>query len=76
MDFNQKSAQGAQKGTNLGGQTENKRRFSQIFADSRLFLENEAFGKTQIFAENRRFSQETAENRRNPQKTADWRLSP
>ena len=30
----------------------------------------------QIFAENRRFSQETAESGRNPQKTVDWRLSP
>ena len=68
------------KGTNLRGQTEPKRRFSQILADfcrfSQIFLENKAFGK-------RRFSQKTAdfrrifaENRRNPQKTADWRLSP
>ena len=55
--------QGALKGTNLRGQTEPKRRFSLIFADSRRFLENEAFGK-------RRFSQETADFRRNPQKTA------
>ena len=65
--------QGTLKGTNLRGQTEPKRTFSQIFADfcrfSPFFLENKAFGK-------RRFSQETAENRRNPQKTADWRLSP
>ena len=60
---------GALKGMNLRGQTEPERRFSLIFAASRLFLENKAFGK-------RRFSQETAENRRNPQKTADWRLSP
>ena len=34
--------QGALKGTNLRGQTEPKRRFSQIFADSRRFLENKA----------------------------------
>ena len=31
---------GALKGTNLSGQTENKRRLSLIFADSQLFLEN------------------------------------
>ena len=68
-----KSIQVTLKGTNLRGQTEPKRRFSQIFADFRPFLENKAFG---IFAENRRFSQEPAENRRNSQKTADWRLSP
>ena len=30
-------SQGALKGTNLRGQTERKRRFSQIFADSRRF---------------------------------------
>ena len=53
---------------------------TQISADFRCFLqilclfpEHE---EAQIFAGNRRFSQETAENRRNPQKTADWRLSP
>ena len=62
--------QGALKGTNLRGQTEPKRRFSQIFADSRLFLENKAFGKrrfsqkTLIFAGNRRKPKEPAENRR------------
>ena len=63
---------GALKGANLRGQTEPNadfRRFSLIFADSCLFLENKAFGK-------RRLSQKTAENRRNPQKTADWRVSP
>ena len=61
--------QGALKGTNLRGQTEPKRRFSQIFADSRRFLENEAFGKS-------RFSQETADFRRKPQKTAGTRSKP
>ena len=54
-----KKTQAALKGTNLRGQTEPKRRFSLIFADSRLFLENEAFGK-------RRFSQKTADFRRKP----------
>ena len=68
--------QDALKGTNLRGQTEPKRRFSLILADSCLFLENIAFGK-------RRFSQKTAdfrrifaENRRNPQETAAWLSSP
>ena len=62
--------QGAQKGTNLRGQTEPKRRFSQIFADvadSRFSLENKAFDfrrKPQIFAGNRRKPQKPAENRR------------
>ena len=45
------------------------RRKPQISADSPLLLEIPAFGgrrKPQIFAENRRFSQETA----------DWALSP
>ena len=51
--------QGALKGTNLRGQTEPKRRFSLILADSRLFLENKAFGNA-----DRRKPQETAENRR------------
>ena len=59
------------QGTNPRGQTEPKRRFSLIFADSRLFLENKAFGK-------RRFPQKivagTTENRRNLQKASDWRL--
>ena len=59
-------AQGALKGTNLRGQTEPFRRFSLIFADSRLFLENQALGK-------RRFSQETADFRRKLQKTAGTR---
>ena len=71
--------QGALKGTNLRGQTEPKRTFSQIFADFCRFSpfpRKRSIWETQIFAENRRFSQETAENRRNPQKTADWRLSP
>ena len=48
------------------------RRFSLIFADSdhsRLFLENEAFGK-------RRSSQKTADFRRKPQKTAGTRRKP
>ena len=63
------SAQGALKGTNLRGQTEPKRRFSLIFADSRLFPENKTFGKRII-------SQNIANFRRTPQKTADWRLSP
>ena len=35
-------ARSALKGTNLRGQTEPKRRFSLIFADSRPFLENKA----------------------------------
>ena len=60
-------------GTNLRGQTECKRRFTQIFADlladSRLLLENKAFGK-------RRFSQKTADFRRNPQKAAGTRRKP
>ena len=60
---------GALKGTNLRGQTEPKRRFSLIFADSRLFLENKAFGKC-------RFSQKTADFRREPQKTAGTRRKP
>ena len=63
-------------GTNLRGQTEPKRRFSLIFADSRLFLGNKAFGKHRFSQETAVFSQETAENRRNPKKTTDWRLSP
>ena len=64
------SLQGALKGTNLRGQTEPKRRFSLIFADSRLFLETKHLGNADfrrnplIFAENRRKSQEPAENRR------------
>ena len=45
------------------------RRFSLIFADSRLFPENEAFGK-------RRFSQKTADSRRKPQKPAGTRRKP
>ena len=61
--------QGALKGTNLRGQTEPKRRFSMIFADSRLFLENKAFGQ-------RRFSQKTADFRRKPQKTGGTRRKP
>ena len=49
-----------------------KRRFSQkpqIFADSPLLLEIQAFG-------GRRFSQETTDFRRKPQETADWAPSP
>ena len=62
--------QGALKGTNLRGQTEPKRRFSLIFADSRLFPENKAFGK-------RRFSQKTADFRRETaEKTAGTRRKP
>ena len=60
------SSQGALKGTNIRGQTEPKRRFSLIFADSRLSLENKAIEK-------RRFSQKTADFRRKPQKTAGTR---
>ena len=41
------------------------RRKPQIFADSPLLLEIQAFG-------GRRFSQETADFRRKPQETADW----
>ena len=48
---------------------EGRARFSLIFADSRLFLENKAFGK-------RRFSQKTADFRRKPQKTAGTRRKP
>ena len=62
----------ALKGANLRGQTEPKRGFSLIFADSRLFLENIAFGKrrlSQKTADFHRKPQKTAENRRNPQKT-------
>ena len=62
--------QGALKGTNLRGQTEPKLRFSQIFADFCRFSpfpRKQSIWETQIFAENRRFSQETAENRRSPQ---------
>ena len=58
--------QGALKGTNLRGQTEPKCRFSQIFADSRIFLENNAFGK-------RRFSKIFADFCRRPQKPAENR---
>ena len=61
--------QGALKGTNLRGQTEPKRRFSLIFADSRLFLENDAFGQ-------RRLSQKTADFRRKPQENAGTRRKP
>ena len=43
--------------------------FSPILADSRLLLENEAFGK-------RRVSQKTADFRRRPQKTAGTRRRP
>ena len=50
----------------LTGQTEPKRRFSQIFADSHLLLENDAIGK-------RRPSQKTADSRRNPQKSGTRR---
>ena len=59
-------------GTNRKGQTEPKRRFSQILTDfSQILafsLENKAFGNAdpQIFAGNRRKAQEPAEN---PQKT-------
>ena len=60
---------GTLKGTNLRGQTKHFRRFSLILADSRLSLENEAFGK-------RRFSQKTADFRRKPQKTAGTRRKP
>ena len=48
--------QGAHKGTNLRGQTDHKRRFSQIFADFcrfSLFPRKQSIWETQIFAENR-----------------------
>ena len=67
--------QGALKGTNLRGQDADFRRFSLIFAGSRLFPENKTFEnrkfrrKPQMFAGNRRKPQEPAENR-------DWRSSP
>ena len=57
---------GAPKGTHLRGQTEPKRRFSQIFADFCRFSpfpRKRSIWGTQIFAENRRFSQEPAGNR-------------
>ena len=67
-------SQGALKGMNLRGQTEPRRRFSQIFADvcrfSPLILEKKHLGnadfrrKPLIFAGNRRKPQEPAENRR------------
>ena len=72
----ERPVQGALKGTNLRGQTEP---FSLIFADFCRFSPSprkQSIWETQIFAENLRFSQETAENRRNAQKTADWRLCP
>ena len=55
------------------------RRKPQIFADSPLLLEIQAFRgrrKPQETAGNRRFSQETADFRRKPQETADWAPSP
>ena len=58
------TALGALKGTNLRGQTQPKRRFSQIFADFCRFSPSpgkQSIWETQIFAENRRFSQETAQ---------------
>ena len=45
------------------------RRKPQIFADSPLLLEIQAFG-------GRRFSQKTEDFRRKPQETADWAPSP
>ena len=45
------------------------RRKPQIFADSPLLLEIQAFG-------GRRKPQETADFRRKPQETADWAPSP
>ena len=53
-----KVVQGALKGTNLRGQTEPKRRFSQIFADFCRFSpfpRKQSIWETQIFAENRGF---------------------
>ena len=66
-----KGIQAALKGTEGTKVTENPqnadfRRKPQIFADSPLLLEIQAFGgrrKPQISAENRRFSGETAGNR-------------
>ena len=63
------TSQDALKGTNLRGQTEPKRRFSLILADSRLFLESKAFGQ-------RRFPQKTTDFRRFSQKTAGTRRKP
>ena len=65
--------QGALKGTNLRGQTEQKRRFSQIFADFCRFSPSprkQSIWETQIFAENRRC---LAGNRRKPQEPAENR---
>ena len=62
-------SQGVLKGTNLRGQTEPKRRFSLMFADSRFFVEKEASGKC-------RFSQKTADFRRKPQETEGIRRKP
>ena len=62
--------QGALKGTNPRGQTEPRRRVSQIFAHFCRFWpfpRKRSIWETQIFAENRRFSQKTARNRRKPQ---------
>ena len=64
--------QGVLKGTNLRGQTEPKRSFSLIFADLCRFAfpRKQRVWEMQTFAENRRYSQESAENRRNLQKPA------
>ena len=73
-------SQGVLQGTKLRGQTELKRRLPLIFADScrrfSPFPRKRSIWEAQIFAEDRRFSQEAAENCRNPQETADQRLSP
>ena len=65
--------QGALKGTNLRGQTETKRRFSQIYADFcrfSPFLRKQSIWETGIFAENHPFSQDF---RRKPQEPAENR---
>ena len=62
--------QGALEWTNRRGQTEPKRRFAQLFSDFWRFSPfrgKQSIWETQIFAENRWLSQETAENRRNTQ---------
>ena len=52
------------------------RRKPQIFEDSPLLLEIQAFGGRRKPQENRRFSQKTEDFRRKPQETADWAPSP
>ena len=72
--------QGALKGTNLRRQTELKIRFSQIFADSRLFLETKQLGNADLrrkpTADFRSKLQKTAGTRRKPQRRLSLRFIP